>query len=132
MKIRYKFGIGFIIIFSISFIILNFLINEMRTNFVINEVKNEMYLAYKSTYRFANSYAQYNLIDLTEENIIEHIPEIATNISEDKKCELYVLNENNEQLYKYKLANGSINYDIDRINKYSYEEIDNKNLLDIY
>ena len=43
MKIRYKFGIGFIIIFSISFIILNFLINEMRTNFVINEVKDEMY-----------------------------------------------------------------------------------------
>ena len=132
MKIRYKFGIGFIIIFSISFIILNFLINEMRTNFVINEVKDEMYLAYKSTYRFANSYAQYNLIDLTKENIIEHIPEIATNISEDKRCELYVLNENSEQLYKYKLANSSINYNIDKINKYSYEEIDNKNLLDIY
>lgn len=132
MKIRYKFGIGFIIIFSISFIVLNFIINEMRTNFVIDEVKEEMYLAYKSTYRFVNSYAQYNLIDLTKENIIEHIPEIATNISEDKRCELYVLDENNEQLYKYNLANGSINYDIERVSKYSYEDIDNKNLLDIY
>lgn len=132
MKIRYKFGIGFLVIFSISFIALNFLINSMRTNFVINEIKDDMYLAYKSTYRFTNSYSQYNLIDLTKENIIEHIPEIATNISEDKRCELYVLDENNEQLYKYKLANGSINYDISRINNFTSVALENKNLLDIY
>lgn len=132
MKIRYKFGIGFIVIFSIAFIALNLIINSMRTSFVINEIKDEMYLAYKSTYRFANSYSQYNLVDLTNENIIEHIPEIATNISEDKRCELYILDENNEQLYKYKLANGNVNYDIERMSNFTQAALENKNLLDIY
>ena len=132
MKIRYKFGIGFIVIFSIAFIALNLIINSMRTSFVINEIKDEMYLAYKSTYRFANSYSQYNLVDLTKENIIEHIPEIATNISEDKRCELYVLDENNEQLYKYKLSNGNVNYDIERMSNFTQAALENKNLLDIY
>lgn len=132
MKIRYKFAIGFLIIFITSFLALNFFINEMRTNFIIKEIKEEMYTAYKSTYRFANSYSQYNLMNLTSENLIEHMPEIASNICEDKRYELYVLDENYKQIYKYKLSTGLINYDISMFNKFEKEELENKNLLDIY
>lgn len=132
MKIRYKLGIGFISIFIISFIALNLVMNRMKIDFIINEVKEDMNGSYENTYRFTNSYSQYNSIDITKENFINHIPEIAMNVSEDKRCELYIFNENNEQIYKYKLANSNINYDINRINKFTSDELENKSLLDVY
>lgn len=131
MKIRSKFTIYFIITFSISFLVLNFVINKMKVNFIINEVKDEMNISYKSVYRFTNAYSQYNLIELSKENLLNHIPEIAMNISEDRRCELYAFNEDNDEIYKYSIKVENINYDINELNTLLNNTDENKNYLDI-
>lgn len=103
MKIKYKFALGFLVIFILSVIAFNIIIDRVFQSHINGIIKEDMTQIYKNSYKHIQYY--FNLRGLTpEENIlINKSPEIALNISEQNNCFVALYNVNG--IYKYSYPN---------------------------
>ncbi|ARC84569.1 HAMP domain protein [Clostridium argentinense CDC 2741] len=86
MKLKYKFLIGFLAVFSIAFYILNFFIskNIEKNNKVI--LSKEMRILYQNSQSYITQYFVLNSIEISEKGFKDNTTDIIVELSDKNNC----------------------------------------------
>ncbi|MBM7833090.1 sensor histidine kinase [Clostridium sardiniense] len=132
MKVKHKFGAGFIAVFLISFIVFNHFINRTFDNYIKNQIKVEMENSYKSAYRIINRYFQNNDLEIKESIFDKNSPELATQINEENNCQIDIYNTEGSKDYSYENNDTEIYIDKEKLKKSLNDSKENKLSFNIY
>lgn len=132
MKVKHKFGAGFIAVFLISFIVFNHFINRTFDNYIKNQIKVEMENSYKSAYRIINRYFQNNDLEIKESIFDKNSPELATQINEENNCQIDIYNTEGSKGYSYENNDTEIYIDKEKLEKSLNDSKENKLSFNIY
>ncbi len=132
MKIKHKFGIGFIVLFVLSFTVFNYFINETFNNYIKNEIKVDMERSYKSAYRIINRHFQNNDLEISDSTFDKYSPEIATQINEENNCQIDIYSTDGNKIYSYEIEDKTLNIDNEKVKKSLDDARENKLAFNIY
>lgn len=132
MKIKHKFAIGFIVVFSLSFIMFNTIINSLFNNYVRDLIREEMNASYRSSYRITRFYLQVNGLEATEDIFSRNAPEISMNISEENNCQIDIYTNAGAKTYTYDIENENFYGEEEKINELIKKGNNNQAVMDIY
>lgn len=132
MKIKHKFGVGFIIVFLCSFSMLNFFINKSFNKYINSQIKFDMESVYKSSYRIIKQYFQQNDLESNETIFNKVVPEIATNISEENDCQVDIFNSSFQNSYSYKMSNGDLYKNPEKLKEALERAGDDNSIFNMY
>lgn len=106
MKIKYKFALGFTVIFIISTLMFNIIISTVFEKHINNLIKEDLTLIYKNSYKNIEYFFTLNGLSSEENIFLRKSHEIALNLSEQNNCNVELYDTEGNLKYKYASEEG--------------------------